>query len=48
MKKPYCSPDAEIKEFVLKEVILSSIVIQDETYAGGGVVIDPDEELEEP
>ncbi len=48
MKRTYISPEVEIKEFVLKEVVLSSIVTQDETFAGGGVVIDPDEELVEP
>ncbi len=45
MKENYISPDVEIEILALKDVILSSIVQQDETFAGGGVVINPDDEL---
>lgn len=47
MRKTYISPDLELETFTLREVILSSIIVQDETYASSGVVIiDDDEELE--
>lgn len=47
MKKNYVSPDLTIESFVIKDVILSSIINGDESYQGGGVVIiDPEEELD--
>ncbi len=46
MKKAYVSPDLELKTFILKDVILSSIIDNDENYQGGGVVVIGDEEEE--
>ncbi len=45
MKRPYISPELEFESIIFRDVILSSIIQEDETFVDGGVVIDPDDEL---
>ena len=47
MKKNYVSPDLELVTFRLNDVILASILIEDETITSSGVVVIGDEEIEE-